>query len=90
MLGAGYLLRKTNLLVIALFLGLFILIVNAAENSINESIIENNQFESLTEYNNSYISNDSNISNNLESSNNAEKQGKAVTASFGVYLQIVG
>ena len=89
-MGAVYLLRKTNLLVIMLFLGLFILIVNAAENGINESIIENNQYEKLTEYSNSDSSNDSNISNNLEYSNNAEKQEKAVTASFGVYLQIVG
>ncbi|MBI2649724.1 hypothetical protein HYX04_00245 [Candidatus Woesearchaeota archaeon] len=90
-------LRKTNLLVTALFSILFLLIVNAAEETANESVNAGNDTLSLDSLN-SAISNEAKASivmpeqNHIieDSRNNDKKEGKAATASFGVYLNIAG
>ena len=70
--------RKINFLVIVVFLILFIFIVNAIEQ--NESLVnETSNLDSIKE--------------ELKGTNSTEQnneKGKAVTASFGVYLEIVG
>ena len=76
--------RKINFLVIVVFLILFIFIVNAIEQ--NESLVnETSNLDNIKEK----LKDTNSTEQNIENSQNNEK-GKAVTASFGVYLQIVG
>lgn len=90
--------RKTNLLAIALFSIVFLLIVNAAEEATNESFDISNETLSLDRLN-SAVSDEAKVNTVLpeqnyiiedSNSDNGKKEGKAATASFGVYLQIVG
>lgn len=72
---------------------LFVLIVNAAEESKGsyQSDEENLVNEDL-DLNGIVVSEQNLIenSNNNENNNNEKKESKPVTASFGVYLEIVG
>lgn len=82
----------------ALFSILFLLIVNAAEETANESVnkgnetlssdIPNNAFGDEAKVNNVMPEQNHIIEDSI--SDNGKKEGKAATASFGVYLQIVG
>lgn len=80
---------KINLLVIALFSTILVLIVNAAEQDTigNSSNVNNNATinNSIEKTNNQF--NETKLDSTIE---NTEKGAKAVTASFGVYLTIVG
>lgn len=82
-------LGKINFVVIAVFLMLFIVIVNAAgeknENSTNETSKLNNSDIEVND-----IKDVDNTQSNIENSQKDKNSGKAVTASFGVYLEIVG
>lgn len=91
-------LRKTNLLAIALFSILFLLIVNAAEETTNESFNISNETLSL-DILDSAVSDESKVNTVMpeqnhiiedSSSNNGKKEGKAATAGFGVYLNAIG
>lgn len=129
MLGALFLIRKTNFLVIAVFFILFILIANAAEerinesynqssengsynttlelkeNSINDALSLNNSNSSHEDNSNSSheenqegiketsdesLTSNTNISNQITNTESEENKEKSITASFGVYLRIVG
>lgn len=89
--------RKLNLLVIALFSILFLLIVNAAEEATNENFDIGDKTLSLDNLN-SAVSDEADAgavtpeqNHTIEdNSDNGKKEGKAATASFGVYLRIVG
>ncbi|MBI2659065.1 hypothetical protein HYX05_03130 [Candidatus Woesearchaeota archaeon] len=86
--------KKANFLAIAALLIFFILIVNAyseekagedLEGSANETLDLNNPG---SEINGSAEA--ASKQNDVENIQNNENKGKAVTASFGVYLNIVG
>lgn len=74
-----------------------IILNNSLEiNNTNISVYEESQYDINNEYNINNNSNknsddliNKNVSNKIVPTEN-EKQGKAVTASFGVYLEIVG
>lgn len=68
---------RINFLVIVVAFILFILIVNATEQNIAVEDIKNNE-------------NNNNNYDIGENNNNNEAKSKPITASFGVYLQIVG
>ena len=88
---------KLSLLVIALFSILFLLIVNAAEQSTNENFDIGDKTLSLDNLN-SAVSDEANASavtpkqNHIieDNSDNGKKEEKAATASFGIYLRIAG
>lgn len=76
----GVYLRKINFLAIAVSLALFIFIVNAAEDRNDADNNVNDTYDKINADTEKSSSDNENISNNP----------KAVTASFGVYLEIVG
>lgn len=79
---------KINFLVIVVFLILFILIVNAAEERVNNTV---NQTLDLNELDVVDVNEKLEVNNNtIENNQNNKNQPKAVTASFGVYLEIAG
>ena len=84
--------RKINFLAIAASLALFILIVNAAEEtsaSLNETLSLNGDSAAVSGEQADFTPQNS-IIENSSNNGNINKNPKAVTASFGVYLEIVG
>ena len=77
---------KANSLAIAVFFILFVLIANATEEATGESAVNDLNLNNSDMAVNDYSAEQGIIKNNQ----NNENSGKAVTASFGVYLQIVG
>ena len=95
-MGGCILIRKINFLVIVLFVTLFILIVNAAEeenkNPVNETsnlgISNNTLVNEDLKVDSTAIKQDTIIEDSIPN-NKEEKERKTVTSSFGIYLQIV-
>ncbi len=78
--------RKLSVLAIGVFLILFILIVNAAEERANSTV---NRTANLNDLGVVNVNEELEVNNNTIE-NNQNKNPKAVTASFGVYLNILG
>lgn len=96
---------KANILAAVIAFMLIVLLANAAEDNGNESQISfgNSSNQSAAVLANGVINNDTNTLENNESLNqgnfnleteepnsNGKSAGTPVTASFGIYLQIVG
>ena len=77
---------KANFLAIAVFFILFVLIANAAEEATGESAVNDSNLNNP----NIAVNDDSAEQGIIKNNQNSENNGKAVTASFGVYLNIVG